>query len=376
MSSGVSAESRIQGGLWGAAVGDALGVPVEFCDRAARKRDPVRDLRGYGTHNQAPGTWSLTLCTVDSLLQVGEDYQALANSFVAWSRAEIWTPRGMVFDIGIATADAVRSLARGTDPLAAGRTDEHSNGNGSLMRIVPVAMWFAGRGVAATVYAAHKCSALTHRHPRSQVGCGIYCLIAQHLLDGANAASAIDSSWKNAAAHYDADPFVSELRRYAGISPSSKLRKLQAHEVKGSGYLVDTLEASLWCLLTTNSFREAVLKAVNLGDDTDTTAAVTGALAGMRYGVDRVPPHWRASLARDDELESLFDAFAARVCEKVHIGKRTTSRVADRARQAKTEYWIPEAEVSALSKIIIVLSTETQNRGLHLRFDKLVSERR
>jgi ADP-ribosyl-[dinitrogen reductase] hydrolase len=314
---GVSTESRILGGLWGVAVGDALGVPVEFRSRKDRERDPVTDLRGYGTYNQPPGTWSddtsLTLCTVDTLLQAGEDYQVLGQSFVRWRSAEIWTPHGAVFDVGHATDEAIRRLARGVAPLKAGRDDELSNGNGSLMRILPVAIWFAGRQTSDAIEAAYRFSALTHRHPRSQVGCAIFCLIARRLLAGADAVSAMDDASKDVGRHSHEEPFASELRAYSRISPASNLKGLRVAEIRGSGYVVDALEASLWCLLTTKSFKQAVLKEVNLGDDTDTTGAIAGALAGIRYGIDAIPADWRARLARRDDLEKLFNAFAASV---------------------------------------------------------------
>lgn len=317
MNPGLARQSGILGGLWGVAVGDALGVPVEFCSRENLDRNPITDLRGYGTHNQPLGTWSddtsLTLCTVDTLLHAGEDYQALGQSFVQWLDAEVWTPRGRVFDIGNTTAHAIRRLARGVPPLEAGRDDELSNGNGSLMRILPVAIWFAGRRTADAIGAAHRFSALTHRHPRSQVGCALFCLIAQRLLAGVDAASAIDEAWKDASAYYGAAPFASELLAYSRIVPAGDLRKRKVREIRGSGYVVDALEASLWCLLNSKSFDEAVLRAVNLGDDTDTTGAITGALAGIRHGLQAVPANWRSNLARHDDLDTLFNAFVARM---------------------------------------------------------------
>lgn len=155
MSSKISIRNRLLRRLWGSAIGDALGVPVEFRHRAERERDPVRDLRGYGTHNQPPGTWSddtsLTLCTVDTLVRSGEDYHELERSFVRWRNAEIWTPHGVVFDIGNATADAIANIARGTNPLEAGQIGEWSNGNGSLMRILPVGIWFTGQDRTVTI---------------------------------------------------------------------------------------------------------------------------------------------------------------------------------------------------------------------------------
>ena len=317
MSPGLARQSRILGGLWGVAVGDALGVPVEFCSRESLDRNPITDLRGYGTHNQPPGTWSddtsLTLCTLDTLLHAGEDYPALGQSFVQWLEAAVWTPRGRVFDVGNTTATAIRRLARGVPPLEAGRDDEPSNGNGSLMRILPVAFWFAGRRTADAIEAAHRFSALTHRHARSQLGCAIFCLIAQRLLGGVDAASAIDKAWHDASAHYGTAPFASELLAYSRIVPAGNLQKLKVREIRASGYVVDALEASLWCLLNSKSFDEAVLRAVNLGDDTDTTGAITGALAGIRYGLEAIPEDWRAKLARFNDLDTLFNAFVARV---------------------------------------------------------------
>ena len=199
--------------------------------------------------------------------------------------------------------------------LEAGRADARSNGNGSLMRFLPIAIWFAGRQTAETIQAAYRFSALTHRHPRSQVGCAIFCLVARRLLEGVDTVSAIDEAWKDVARHIDAEPFTSELREYSRISPASNLKRLRVDEIRGSGYVVDALEASLWCLLNTESFKQGVLTAVNLGDDTDTTGAITGGLAGIRYGLDAVPDEWRERLARHDDLEKLFKMFVVRVEE-------------------------------------------------------------
>ena len=183
------------------------------------------------------------------------------------------------------------------------------------MRILPVAIWFAGRPTADMIEAAYRSSALTHRHPRSQVGCAFFCLVARRLLAGVDAVSAIDDAWKDVARYTDAESFASELRAYSRFSPASNLKRLRVVEIRRSGYVVDALEVSLWCLLNTKCFKQAVLRAVNLGDDTDTTGAITGALAGIRYGLDAVPAEWRARLARRDDLEKLFKTFV--VCVRV-----------------------------------------------------------
>lgn len=178
----VSLRERVLGGAWGAIVGDALGVPVEFTDREERKKHPVTDMRGYGSHDQSPGTWSddsaLALCTVESLLN-GFDLHDIGQRFVRWYREGHWTPGGNVFDIGGTTRSAIISLSRGTDPEVAG-DDENCNGNGSLMRILPVALRFADSTADQLLFRVHQASSLTHRHLRSQMACGFYCLMVGH----------------------------------------------------------------------------------------------------------------------------------------------------------------------------------------------------
>jgi ADP-ribosyl-[dinitrogen reductase] hydrolase len=143
----ISRRERILGGLWGSLVGDALGVPVEFKDRATVQADPVRNLRGHGTHNQPPGTWSddgaLILCTVDSLIRSRFDTQDMGERFVQWMCRGLWTSWGEAFDVGVATRDALMRIDEGRPAEQAGGADERSNGNGSLMRILPVALRFA-----------------------------------------------------------------------------------------------------------------------------------------------------------------------------------------------------------------------------------------
>jgi ADP-ribosylglycohydrolase len=145
------------------------------------------------------------------------------------------------------------------------------------------------------------------------VGCALFCLIAKHLIEGCDPVAAIDQGWCDASEYYRG-AFASELGVYAGIFPARKLRSF-AHRshVKGSGYVVDALQGSVWCLLNSDDFEATVLAAVNLGDDTDTTAAIAGGLAGLYYGLEEVPRRWRSRLARRDDLRSLFNAFAARV---------------------------------------------------------------
>ena len=183
----LSVTERILGGLWGAVVGDALGVPVEFQSREQLRQNPVQDMRGYGTYHQPDGTWSddssLMLCTVESL-EDGFDTGRLGMLFVRWLNQAHWTPWQEVFDVGGTTRQAINRLSQGVEPEQAGLIDENSNGNGSLMRILPGALRYFDSLVEALLDHAHQASALTHRRVRSQMACGFYCAMVSALLKG------------------------------------------------------------------------------------------------------------------------------------------------------------------------------------------------
>lgn len=310
MSTSPTRQDRIRGGLYGALVGDALGVPVEFKDREVRDTDPVTGMRAFGTWNQPAGTWSddgaLLLCTADGLSQ-GRDYAGVGQMFVEWMREGLWTARGDVFDIGNTTSAALARLHRGAPPLQAGLRDECSNGNGSIMRILPVAWHFADEGPERVAEEARKFSCLTHGHIRSQLCCALYCLVAAELLAGTPAAEAV-------AAAVDSfrpvlEPHGEEQEKFARVL-SPEFAATPREHITGSGYCLHTLEASIWCLLKAPDFSTAVLAAVNLGGDTDTTGCATGGLAGLCFGLDSIPVEWVAALPRQAELEVLARSIA------------------------------------------------------------------
>jgi len=308
-----SRRDRLLGGLWGALVGDALGVPVEFRPRATLEREPVTDLREYGTHSQPRGTWSddssLLLCTVESLLD-GFDTADLGRRFVRWYQQGHWTPWGQVFDVGVTTREAIDNLARGVPAEQAGPGYERSAGNGSLMRILPLALHSASAPPAELLDRVHRASSVTHGHPRAQMASGIHCLVAGALLDGADARTAYARAIAQAREYYADSPYAADLPHFARVL-GGEVQRLPRAEIQTSGYAVHTLEASLWCLLNAGSFREAVLAAVNLGDDTDTTGTVTGGLAGLHWGLAAIPADWRDALARRDDVAALFERFVA-----------------------------------------------------------------
>jgi ADP-ribosyl-[dinitrogen reductase] hydrolase len=304
-------QMRMLGGLWGAVVGDALGVPVEFKKRGEVKRDPITGMRGFGTFNLPAGSWSddssLLLCTTDSLVH-GFDLDDMAARFIRWLTEGLWTPFGSAFDIGNATSQAIARLRRGIGPDKSGGNGEHDNGNGSLMRILPVALFYKRSGIDVLLQGAHAVSSITHRHPRSLVACGMYCIMARFLLEGAGIQEAYKETIGLAPYVYDHDPYARELTRIGRVL-GGKLASLKEDDIRSSGYVIDTLEASTWCLLTTGSYEEAVLRAVNLGEDTDTTGCVTGGLAGLYYNKMGIPEKWMSAIARSAEIDTLFNNF-------------------------------------------------------------------
>nr|WP_293110062.1 ADP-ribosylglycohydrolase family protein [Okeania sp. SIO2F4] len=299
--------SQVLSGLMGVCIGDALGVPVEFSSRNERRMNPVTEMVGYGAHNQPAGTWSddssMTLCLAECLCD-GFDLEAIAHSFYRWRYEDYWTPRGKVFDIGGTTAAAISRIKKGRPAIEAGGRDDRNNGNGSLMRILPLAYTYKNTNFAELIQQVHDCSCITHGHLRSQMACGIYISIAICLLEGLEAKKAYLQGIENIKQIYSEEKYGSELHRFRKIF-SGEVQNIPITRIHASGYVLDTLEASLWCLLNTNSFAEAVLKAVNLGEDTDTTGAVTGGLAGIYYGIENIPNEWIEVIARKDDIFNL-----------------------------------------------------------------------
>lgn len=304
---------RLSGAIWGLTVGDALGVPVEFRSRASLDADPVKDMRAGGTHGQVAGTWSddssLTFCLMDALISGKIDFQHIATNFLAWMKDGFWTPHGTVFDRGISTTNAILRFDKGMDAVFCGGHDEGDNGNGSLMRILPLA--FIGReSNEITRYELVKaCSSITHMHFRSVFACFIYTEYARLLMDGFDKFEAyfmLKREMKRFAIESDFHP--DEVAKFDRIL-NGDIYEVPRTEISGSGYVLHTLEASLWSFLTTNSYEEATLKAVNLGSDTDTTGAVTGGLAGLYYGAENIPEEWLSVLARKNDIEDLIHRF-------------------------------------------------------------------
>ncbi|MGV3662032.1 MAG: ADP-ribosylglycohydrolase family protein [Prosthecobacter sp.] len=303
--------SKILGGLHGSLVGDALGVPVEFASREARQRDPVIGMRAYGAHHQPAGTWSddgsLLLCSAESLVEKGFDPEDMGARFTQWFELGHWAAHGLVFDIGNATRHALDRIRNGTPALQAGGRDRYDNGNGSLMRILPVTIASLDQEEGLFVARIEQASAITHGNARSQMACVFHGLVVRELMQGAAPHDALSKAQKTFQ-HLYAD--AEELGTFRDLLRSDLASQPEIH-IHSGGYVMETLTASLWCLLTTGSFSECVLKAVNLGSDTDTTGCVAGGLAGIAYGLDAIPAEWRAALPRQEDLRSLVQRFTS-----------------------------------------------------------------
>jgi len=294
--------------LLGTAVGDALGVPVEFQQREMLKANPVTDMREYGTHKQPKGTWSddtsLMLCLAESMVE-GLDINKLAQKFIAWKNDNLWTPHGWVFDIGIGTRIAIERLEDGMSPELAGGFDEMDNGNGSLMRILLLVLHTKDMDIEARFDWTKKISSITHAHVRSVMACFYYLEFAKKIIEGKDKFQAYNELQSELTQYFEQrkiNPI--EIHKFHRLL-NDDISKVEEDNIKSSGYVMDTLEASIWCILTTNNYKDAVLKSVNLGHDTDTTGAVTGGLAALIYGMDTIPAEWINALARKDDIINL-----------------------------------------------------------------------
>ncbi len=305
-------KDKVLGAIFGVAVGDALGVPAEFSERDALKEEPVEGMEGYGAHNQPPGTWSddtsLTLCLVDSLCN-GYNLDDIATKFLMWYNEGLWTPHGEAFDIGDTTLYALENLSIGIAPRVSGGTDEYDNGNGSLMRIAPLIFYTYHMDLEERFKIVHEVSSITHAHPRALIACDYYVQYGIDLLNGKSKEDAYFHTNGIITEFFKEMPnFKQELKHYHKIL-EGKVWELPEHDILSHGYVVYTLEGALWSFINANNFKEAVLKAVNLGHDADTFGAVTGGLAGLYYGYESIPENWLNALAKKEEIENLLEKF-------------------------------------------------------------------
>jgi len=289
------ADDLILGGLYGLLIGDAVGVPYEFSKPSKMPRLELIEMdepRGFRAHPDAPpGAWSddgaQALCLLVSLIERGRlDVDDLGERLLEWLDSGYMAVDGVVFDVGMQTDAALSALRAGTPANESGPTGEYDNGNGSLMRVLPLALWHTGSDTELIENAALQ-ALVTHGHARSQICCALYCL------------------WARATLHEEADPWASAvrgMREHCETKPTWQ-RELERHirpdskpGGRGSGYVVDTLHSARLAAEEPN-FERAIQRAISLGDDTDTTAAVAGGIVGLRDGLSSIPKRWLSALA-------------------------------------------------------------------------------
>jgi len=301
-------KERLFATLYGGIVGDLMGVPVEFKKRGTFH---VEGVIGYGTYNQPPGTWSddtsLTLCLVKNMIEKG-DTRSLMDKFVRYMEQGYLTPFGEMFDIGITTAEAVSSYKKGIVPEYCGKTGEFDNGNGTLMRIAPLVFVLINECDFNKRYAlVLQYTKITHGHPRSLVGSIIYIELLLSLYRNNSLEVALKEVFELLQNNLQ-NEMKAELNAYARIFHENFLNTPE-DEIQSSGYIVHSLEAAIWCVGNSTTFKEAILTAVNLGEDTDTVAAITGSIAGMYKQLDNIPEEWLGKIVSKQKVDALILAF-------------------------------------------------------------------
>jgi len=301
-------EERIYSTIIGGAIGDALGVPVEFEPRDTFK---VSGMIGHGTYNQPKGTWSddtsLTLCLMENLIEGGDD-KALMSKFSEYLEHGYMTPHGECFDIGGTTIRAIDAFKKGDK---CGQSGENDNGNGSLMRIAPVVLLnIKDDSFNSRLKKVEHYSSLTHAHPRSILGCVIYTEYLRQLYYTENKIEALKIVTELCFANLLNTSYQLEFDHFDTIF-SKKIENLERNSVNSSGYVVDTLEAALWCFLKNDNYHDTVLEVVNLGGDTDTTGIVAGSMAGMFYGLYGIPGERINLLVRIEYIKEICRKFAS-----------------------------------------------------------------
>ena len=296
-------------GIMGFVVGDAFGVPFEFKDRSYFKKNPATKMVDFGSHRQPIGTWSddssLTLCLLKSLT-IGIDFEDIRTKFISWKNDGYMTAYDEIFDIGYSTTKAIERMEEGILlPWQCGGMNKNDNGNGSLMRILPLAYYCYKSRYSETMDLVDRVSSMTHGHIISKIACNLYVNTAINLLEGDDPYEAL----------YRASYKMNQI--YAGVSEINEFDRIirdnienyHEHEILSTGYVVHTLEAALWSWLTTDNYKDCILKAVNLGGDTDTICAIAGGLAGIQYGYESIPKEWVDNIVKKEMIEVLCNNF-------------------------------------------------------------------
>lgn len=307
--------NKVTDALLGVAVGDAVGVPFEFRSRDEMQQNPATEMIGHGTYNQPKGTWSddssLTFCLAESLIG-GYNLKDISEKFIKWVDEAYWTAHDELFDIGITTSIAISRLKQivdegNLDELKRQKYygDDRDNGNGSLMRIIPLLFYIKGKPIKEQFDIVWEISALTHRHIRAAMSCMIYLKLAEKLLEGKEKLVAYSEMRGEISDLWSEIDFLEKERKHFEKVIQNDIRETKIEDLKSGGYVIEVLESSIWFFLNKDSYKETILSIINLGHDTDTSAAIAGGLAGIYYGQKGIPKSWVASIARVDDIVEL-----------------------------------------------------------------------
>lgn len=305
-------------GVMGVVVGDALGCPVQFKTREQISDNLVTGMRGYGTFNLPAGSWtddsSLTIAELSSIKDKQcIDLNDIMKRFTDWLDKGDYTPYGTAYDIGLTCERAIENFRRSKDVKTCGLNKESDNGNGSLMRILPVCIFVYEKvkeGAMSEdegIRLIHDASSLTHGHRRTLIACGLYYFCIKNIIDFRDEKT-IFECLKDGLAEgkefYRKDILnLTELSYFGRMFDTDEFAKLDSKSISSSGYVLSSIEAAIWSLLSTDSFESALLKAVNLADDSDTVGAIAGGLAGLYYGYDSIPEEWLNEIKRREWIE-------------------------------------------------------------------------
>jgi ADP-ribosylglycohydrolase len=304
----------IKATIYGLAIGDALGVPVEFSKREVLEHNPVTGMRAYGTHDQPKGTWSddtsLTLCLLDSL-STGYDLKDMAIKFISWRDQGAYTANGHTFDIGFTTYNSIDHLIKALGQstlLTQYSQDVMQNGNGSLMRIAPLYFYLKKNGLEMeySFDIIYEVSALTHGHIRAAYACLLYFIFMDELESTKDKHQAYSNMQYRMKQFFQNRNVEDNEQILFNRILLTNLHELPKNEILSTGYVLNSLEASLWAFMKFDNYPDCVLQAINLGEDTDTNGAITGALAGLYYGYTSIPKSWIEPLCNKELIDTLL----------------------------------------------------------------------
>lgn len=303
--------SKVVDAVIGHAVGDAMGVPTEFCMRKYLLKNPVLEMVSSPKIGQPAGTWSddtsMEICTIQSYIEKEFfDYDDIMTKWMEWINEGKYTATGETFDVGRTCLAAIRKYAENVPALKCGAIGEYSNGNGSLMRILPVAIYSFIKNIPEEdiIKLTNELSSLTHANDISKLGCYIYVKYIYFLLNGDSKETAYIKIQKLDYSMYSNHAICQYQRILKG-----NIKDLLINDIKSTGYVVDTLECALWIFLNSTSFKECIISSTNIGNDTDTIGAIVGSMAGIIYGISEIPKKWLDKLQRKEYLINLAREF-------------------------------------------------------------------